>query len=73
MYVTGHKRRALGFPQREQVPRSTAYSSVGNSNKWFQLNGEPGEILLVLGNPPLLCPLTINLLNPPGYVTHQPV
>ena len=56
IYITGHTQRAAGFPEREKVARSTAYSSVGNNNKWFQLKAEQGVTLIVLVNPPLICP-----------------
>ena len=69
--ATGHEQRAVGFPQYKQVPRSAAYPSVGNNNKWFQLNTEPCVILFVLVNPPLFCPFKINIIKPTGYVMHQ--
>jgi len=56
IYVTSHTQRAAGFPHREQMSRSTAYSSVGNNNNWFQLKAEPDLTLFVLVNPPLMCP-----------------
>jgi hypothetical protein len=57
-----HKQRAVGFPQSKQVPRSAAYSSVGNNNKCFRMNTEPGVILFVLVNPPFFCPFNIQQL-----------